>query len=412
MQIASYIANKTFRSFQKSFARSIIYLSIWVTAISLAVMILAHATFNGFQKEIANKVFGFWGHIHITDISANRSIEPIMIQLSDGLLDSIQNLKIRNEKVVEKIQSFIILPAIISKDQEQDGVFLKGITEFYDWNFIQEFMKKGKIIAYSDSTYSRDIILSEQTANRLLLDTGRSIIAHFVMNDEHIKRKLKVCGIYKTGLEEYDKKFGIVDQKLLRSILHKDNQEVTGYEVKCISIHDIENTNDVLYSDILPSQVYSESIRNKFPNIFEWLALQNINKYFILGLILLVCIINMSTTLLILILERTHMVGVLATLGMRIWTQQKIFLHFGARIIFWSLLFGNLIGISLCYLQQKYKLIQLSESDYYLSYAPVDLSFGPLLVLNICFFSVILLCLTIPSLIIRKILPVDAIKFR
>ncbi|MBK8484194.1 MAG: ABC transporter permease [Saprospiraceae bacterium] len=414
MNLAKYIANRTFSSFRKSFTRSIIRLSIAATSLSLAVMIISQSIFNGFQMEIAKKVFGFWGHIHITDIQSQRSIEPITIRLTQSLKDSILNFKIPGEtqNSIKHIQSFLMYPSIAGSKQEFEGLFLKAVSSDFDWMFFKEFLSKGRIIESNDTSYSKEILISEQTASRLNVDTGQFLILNFIVKEEHLKRKLKICGIYNTGLGEYDRKFALVDIKLLQQILHKDTTEITGIELFCHDILKSEEISNQIAQELLPMNWYSETIRQKFPNIFEWLSLQNVNKQFILFLILAVCIINMATTIMILILERTRMIGILTVMGMNRWIQRKIFIHFATRILFWSLVLGNLIGFGLCYIQYHYKLIKLSESDYYLSYAPVDLSILPILILNAIFFIVIITSLLLPSLIVQSIKPVQALKFR
>lgn len=199
---------------------------------------------------------------------------------------------------------------------------------------------------------------------------------------------------------------------MLQQVLQWEPAEVTGIEVFAKDIQLVSELNDFLYEEILPSNLYSETIRDKFPNIFEWLSLQDINKRFIIGLILLVCIINMSTTLLILILERTHMIGLLSALGMRSWDQRKVFVRYGVRILTQGMLYGNLIGIGLCLIQWKYKFIKLSEADYYLDHAPVSLNPWTWLIVNVIFFVVISSSLLIPSYLVARIKPVNALKFR
>lgn len=414
MNLSAYISRKTFLSFRKSFTRSIIRISIIATALSLSVMIISQSIFNGFQKEIAQKVFGFWGHIHITDIQSNRSIEPITIKLTEGLLDSLSFFipPGYTESPIKHVQRFLVYPSIAGSKEEFEGLFIKGLDSDFDWNFFSEFLNRGRILHSSDSGWVREILISEETANRLNVDTGHYVILNFIVDNEHLKRKLKVVGVFNTGLGEYDRRFALADIHMLQQIMHKGPSDVTGLELFCKNIIQTDSVSNYIYENILPLDLYSESIREKFPNIFEWLALQNTNKLFILFLIMAVCLINMSTTVMILILERTHMIGVLTVLGMSPWNQRKIFLRYAARILMWSMLLGNAIGYGLCLFQKKYHLIHLSESDYYLSYAPVDLSILPILMLNLIFFIVIILSMIIPSLIIQSIRPVKALRFR
>jgi lipoprotein-releasing system permease protein len=413
MDVSKFIAARSFASFRKSNTKSIIRLSILATSLSLAVMIISQSILNGFQKEIANKVFGFWGHIHVTDIQTTRSIEPFMIKLSDSLKQEIANMKIpgETETPIRHLQTFLIFPTIAASKSEFEGLFLKGVGEDFDWHFFSSFLLRGRIIQKSDSL-TREILLSEQTANRLSVDTGESLILNFIVDEAPVKRKIKVVGIYNTGLGEYDKKFALLDINFLQQLLNKQPDEVTGIEIFCKDILKADQINDYLHEEFLPSNWISETIRLKHPAIFEWLSLQSLTRNFILLLILAVCIINMSTTTMILIFERTHMIGVLTVLGMKRWFQQKIFIRYAAKILLSSMIIGNIFGFGLILLQKQFKLIKLHESDYYLSYAPVDLSILPILILNILFFTCILLFLLLPTIIVQSIQPVNAVKFR
>lgn len=377
-------------------------------------MIIAQSIFNGFQKEIASKVFGFWGHIHISDIQSSQSQDPFMIQVNDSIRNAIKAscLDDAGTPMIKHVQSFVLYPTILSREEFTEGLFVKGVGTDFQWDFFERFLVDGSIIQITPGTPSRDLLLSEETAKRLQAKTGQSMILHFYLNDQVLKRKVRIAGIYNTGLGEYDKKFAFADIQLLQSLLGLQAEDVSGLEVICNNVLEAETVNRKLFKEVLPDTWYSETIRFKFPQIFEWLSLQDITKAFILFLILSVCIINMCTTLLILILERTHMIGILTVLGMSFWDQRKIFLRYAAQIIGSSLILGNLFGFGLIAFQKKYQLIKLSEADYYLSYAPVDLSIWPVLLLNLIFFAVILLSLLIPSWLVSFIRPVQTLKFR
>lgn len=414
MSISQFIASRTYQAFRKSLMRNIITISIGTTALSVCVMIISASVFEGFQDQISSKVFGFWGHIHITDVSSHRSIEPIPLKHSQNLINALNDPKVNQSLSNEiiNIQEFAVLPGILGYKQDYEGVFLKGVRNTFNWDFLRQFLKQGDIPQFPDSNFSRELILSEQTAKKLKIGLNDELIIHFFLDNKHIQRKLKVKGIYRTGLEEYDKKFVLVDIRLLQQLMNWEKDEVTGIEVFVKDVHKAEEINDYLYQEVLPENIYSESIRNKFPNIFEWLSLQDINKRFILGLILLVCIINMSTTLLILVLSRTTMIGLLTALGMSTWQQRKIFIRYGLRILSKGMIIGNTIGIALCLLQYHFRFIKLSEADYYLDHAPISLN--PLLIVavNLIFFFVVALNLLLPSYMVAKIDPIKALKFR
>ena len=416
MNVSKFIASRTYGSFRSSLIRNIIRISIISTSLSVCVMIVAGSVFEGFKSQIAAKVFGFWGHIHVTDLQVSRSIEPFQIRNADSVLQLIKTADFSriglSQDCITKMEPFVVLPAILSGNRGNEGVFLKGIPEHFDPGFMMSALKSGSWLDFKDSLFSRGVLISEQTTRKADLKAGDPLIGHFVLDGRIVKRKLTVAGTYRTGLEEYDRKFALVDIRLLQNLLGWKADEVTGIELFVKNIGDAGRINTFLYEEILPSNLYSETIRDKFPNIFEWLALQDINRSFILGLILLVCIINMVTTLLILILERTHMIGLLSALGMDTWSQRKIFIRYGVRILFQGILIGNLAGIGLCLIQWKWKIIKLSEADYYLDHAPVALNPFVWLVLSLIFFLVISISLLVPSWLVSRLKPVNALKFR
>lgn len=415
MDISRFVEAKTYGSFSKSSIRNIIRIAIIATALCTSIILIACSIFEGFQKQISQKVFGFWGHIHITDARSKRSIESIPLEEAKKIQDLCLNYPYPDsigKNPIQNIEEFTILPGVVGINNEVEGLFLKGISASNNFQAVTKFLKQGRGIRYDDSSFSRDIILSEQISKKLQIDTGSSIVVNFFIDNKRIQRKLNLVGIYRTGLEEYDNKFAIVDQKLLQQILQWKEDDVTGLELFVNNLNKVEEINNLLYDEVLPSSVYSESIRSKYPYIFEWLALQDINKYFILGIILFVCIVNIATVILILIMSRTPMIGLLSALGMKTWNQRKIFILYGIRIITGGMLIGNIIGIGLCFLQSKFKFIKLNEADYYLDHAPVSLNPFLFITVNIIFFIVIALSLLLPSYYVSKIDPVKAIKFR
>ncbi|HNC36866.1 MAG TPA: FtsX-like permease family protein [Saprospiraceae bacterium] len=416
MNVSRFISSKTYSAFRQSLIRNIITISIVTTALSMTVMIVASSVFEGFQQQIAAKVFGFWGHIHITDVQSNRSIEAIPLQESGKIIDAIKSADYQsngfNNNPVEAVHRFAVLPAISSHSNQYEGIFIKGVDKDFNWEFMHRFIKSGEVISFEDTVFSRDIILSQQIADKLNIECGEELVMHFFLDNKHIQRKLKLSGVYRTGLEEYDKKFAIADIRLIQQLMGWKPDQVTGLELFVKNLGQADLVNDFLYHEILPNSSYSETIRKKFPNIFEWLSLQDINKRFILGIILLVCIINMSTTILILIMSRTQMIGVLSSLGMTRWDQRNIFIRYGINILTRGILLGNLIGLSICLLQYKYKFIRLSEADYYLDHAPISLNPILIITVNVVFFIIVAINLLIPSWLVSKVDPVKALRFR
>ncbi|MCG8332583.1 MAG: FtsX-like permease family protein [Chitinophagales bacterium] len=435
MKFEYFIARRVAASGQQSFSRLIIRIAVIAIALSVAVMICANALIAGFKKEISSKIFGFWGHIHITDTDISRSLlEAYPIQKDQIFYPSLENLgpveytsremvfnnpveRIRTTKGgVRHIQTFAIKPGIIEagkkKDKEIEGIILKGVGTDFDWEFMDRYIKRGKRLNMPDSTMSRDILISQQTSNRLQLDTGDSFIVHFVEKGEQLQRRFFVSGVYRTGLEEYDLKFALVDIRQIQQLLGWSENQVSGFEVFIDDIDDLLPLAEHIYFEELPNDLYAETIREKLPEIFDWLDLQDINEIVILTLMVVVAIINMMTALLILILERTNMIGILKSLGTTNWGIRKIFLYYAAYIILVGLFWGNLIGLGLCVLQDRFEFIQLSEENYYLSTAPIDLNLWPILLINLGTLLITLTFLVLPSYLVTSISPVKAIRFK
>ena len=428
-----FLARKVAASGQQSFSRLIIRIAIVAVALSVSVMIVATALIAGFKQEISEKIFGFWGHIHITDTNLSRTLlEAVPIDRNQDFYPWLDTLEVvqyeaplrvfgrETDRYVEQdteggirhIQVFVLKPGIIQTKKAIEGIILKGVDRDFDWDFMQDYLVEGEALSLPDSAMSNEILVSQQTADRLELELGDRFIVHFVQQNEQLKRAFSVVGIYKTGLEEYDSKFALVDIRKLQQLLNWDEDQVGGFEVFIEDIDDLEFYTEYIYLDRLPNDLYAESIREKFPNIFEWLELQDINEVVILALMLVVSIINMITALMILILERTNMIGTLKALGSTNWSIRKIFLFYAAYIICVGLFWGNLIGLGLCWLQDRFEFIKLSEADYYLAVAPVEVNIWLVVGLNVLTLVVTLIFLIIPSYLVSRISPVKAIRFK
>jgi lipoprotein-releasing system permease protein len=428
-----FIARKVAAAGQQSFSRLIIRIAIAAITISMAVMIIATSLIQGFQNGISNKIFGFWGNIHIFDTNMNRSFEAIPVKRDQAFyphLDTIAAVRYMGTRrilgyefenqLVEKqtrggirhIQVTANLPGIIKSNDLLEGIILKGVGSDFDWNNMADYMQEGgPIDSKSDST-SQDLIISQETARRLQLKAGEKLNIHFVRGRDQLARQFTIVGVYKTGMEEFDRKFALADIRVLQDIYGWAPDEVGGFEVFVDDLADLDIINEHLYLEELPNNMFSQTVRDKFPSIFEWLSLQDINKYVILLLMLVVSIINMVTALMILILERTNMIGILKSMGSTNWSIRKIFLWYAAYIVSVGLLFGNVIGIFICWLQQRFEFIKLSEKDYYLSVAPIEMNFWVIVLLNVGTLLVTLLVLIVPSYLVARISPVKAIRFK
>lgn len=581
-------------------------IAVGAIGLSIAVMIIATSIVAGFKNTISEKIFGFWGHIHIgydfdqssyalemTPISAQQEYYPSIDTIQEiaflqegtdmshllagplvwtnivrwgllaflvlllffrfnkrlkatlGLLASLGLIGMlvhffmveRFEESVhmtkggiKHIQMFAHKEGIIKTKEQIEGIALRGVGADYDWSFLKQYIKEGDTLQTSSAEAGRGILISETTANRLKLAVGDIFPIYFVQDGGSLAKKFEVTGIYKTGLEEYDKRFALVDLRkiqrlnnwrpykdygtelwladeninllgltettgnnwafaagrmlegttfdltdttsletviprkvaerkqvgigdslslsfqdyggeeytftfLVRGIYNAPDEpvlkktilvnwhainavnqklpaQVSGFEIFIDNIDDLDPYGQfVNFNTLIGKEQYAKTLKEMEPNIFDWLNLTDMNERIILLLMILVSIINMTTSLMILILERTNMIGILKALGAQNWAIRKIFLYQAAYIIGLGLLFGNTLGIGLCLLQQQFGIIQLPEELYYVAVAPVELNFWTIAMLNLGTLAVTLVVLIIPSWLVSKIDPVKAIRF-
>ena len=388
-------------------SRPAVRIAVVSIVLSIAVMIVAVAIVTGFQKGIGDKIVGFGSHIQISKFDSNQSLEGQPISKKQSFYPSFDTVK-----GIRHIQVFATKAGIIKTDDQMEGVILKGIGSDYDWSFFNDKMIEGKIFTIKDSVRSNNIIISKFLANRLKLKAGDSLRMYFIVKDQAQPkgRKLHISGIYETGLEEYDKTYVIGDIAQIQSLNKWNSNQVAGFEILLNDFNDLDKISDFVYNNI-PYDLNSKNIKQLDPQMFDWLSLQDMNKIIILTLMIVVAAINMISTLLILILERTNMIGILKALGAKNASIRKIFLYTSANLIGKGLLWGNIIAISLCLIQQKFGILKLPQDSYYLSTVPIHLSFISILLLNIGTLIVCFLMLIIPSYIITKISPVKAIRF-
>ena len=328
------IASRLSKSSKGNFSSLILKIAIASVALSMAVMIITTTVITGFKNGVTSKVLDFWGHIHVTDGNVGNSFEIISIDKDTALINNIEGIDqiiykrpptivegpiVPKEETsfggVDRVETYTIVPAIISAKGTFDGVLLKGFEADYDRSAIQKYIKRGDFISFQSDKGSRDIMLSEQIAQRMSFDVGDKLIVNFIIEGESYKRKFSVSGIYRTGLEEYDNRFVLVDARTLQEVLGWDSNEVSGFEVFIDDLRDLRLLNEYIYFEQLPRNLYSESIQSKFYQIFEWLELQNINEDVLIILMILVAIINMITAVLIFVLENTHTIGLLKSIG-------------------------------------------------------------------------------------------------
>ena len=406
MSTESFIARKILVNSPRSFSRYIVTIAIIAVSISLSVMIVSTALVNGFQNEISSKVYGFWGHIHITKYGFGRSFEDDPLPKNQAFYPALQE-----HENVRSIQVFANKAGIIKTEDQIEGIILKGVGDDFRWDFFKKYLVKGSTFNSADSVVSRHILISSQTASRLSLDTGDLVNVYFIQNPPRLRR-LEVKGIYNSGLEEYDKYYALVDIRHIQRLNDWQDNMVSGFEVYVNDVDELEKTAEQIYSQILGPDLTAQTIKEIYPNIFDWLELQNFNEALILSLMTLVAAINMITCLLILILERTNMIGILKALGAQNNSIRRIFLYKAGYILVFGMGAGNLLGIGICLLQKRFEFIRLPEESYYVSVAPVDLNVLSILILNAGTFIICMLALLLPAILAGKITPVKAIRFQ
>lgn len=411
MNVASFIAKRIAFNRQRTFSRIIIRLAIAATAISVAVMILTLAFVNGFQDAVSQKIFSFWGHLRVQHYEQYKVAisEEVPIQKKDSVVQKIQQTA-----GVKQVQAFATKYAILKTDQSFEGVLFKGVDSNYDFKNVQQFLTQGRWPAFNDSSYSREVVLSEYTAKQLQLKVNDKVLIYFFKGEGQKPRpdKLTITGLFKTSMDEYDKLYVIGDLKLVQRLNDWQPDEIGGYEVFLDDYKNMDEVNDAIFS-ALPGEWGSKTVKEIYPHIFDWLQLQDINRDVILIVMIVIAIINLVTCLIIMVLERTRMIGVLKTVGASDWVVQKIFTYQGSLISITGIVIGLVAGLGLCYIQQQTGFLKFwDESAYYMLVIPVKVVWWHVVLIVVCTLLICVLTLLIPSMVSRRIQPAKAVQFR
>lgn len=392
-----------------AFSSFIIRLAIGATALSVATMIVAMAFITGFKYEIREKLFSFWGHIHITPYNVNMStiITPDPISM-----DTVLERKVRAIPEVTQMVPFAVRPAIIQASQVMEGLQLKGVNSAYHLPSGVSF--KGKDINYGDTAYSKQLIISQTTADRLNIDIGDELKLYFLEPGTTFPRirKVQVSGIYHTGMVEVDRDYAICDLRLLQRINNWAPDQINGYQLTLSSQQLADTIAGQLYDNYIQPPLSVNTMYDIFPNIFSWLQFQDINERIILVIMAIVAIMNLAAALLILIVEQSRLIGLLKAQGMGNEDMRQIFLYYAALIAGIGIVVGNVIALGIAFLQQKFGFITLSESTYYMRYAPVRLYWWQPVLIDLVTLVLCILCMWLPTLYIRRIQPAKVLQFK
>jgi lipoprotein-releasing system permease protein len=409
LNLPSFIARRIAFNSEHSFSRFIIRLAITATAISVMAMILTIAFAQGFKYAIGEKMYAFSGHIRVQYFDAGKTeiAEEKPIAINDTVFSII-----KNDPEVISVHAYATKDAILKSRESFEGLKLKGVEPAYSFAHMQRFLKSGSWIHFPDSGYSSEINVSAYTANKLNIKTGDKLFTYFIQPDGSKRvRPMVVAGVFKTGIENYDRVNALVDLRLIQRLNNWSAQEIGGYE---IFIRDYEMADSISYRifEKLPQKWNSQSVTEIYQNIFDWLNLQDTTIVIVIIIMILVAILNLVTCLIILLLERTHMIGLLKALGSPDSGIRRIFLYHGSLITFGGIILGNIIGLLFYWLQDRYGFIRLPEDTYFISTAAVKISWQQVCWVNLGTFIICFAVLLLPSFfIIRRLSPVKAIAF-
>lgn len=394
---------------KSSISGPIIKIAITAIALGIIMMLVSVATSMGLQKKIREKVSAFNGDIIITNYDTNQSNDSqIPISKNQDFYPNFTQVE-----GIKHIQITAVKGAVIRTEKDFEGIVVKGVGTDYNWQYFEEFLRQGRLPKYTEADLNEEVLVSEYLANRLDLKLNDKIITFFMQEGAAQRarsRGFTIVGIYNSGFQQFDEQYLIADIRHIQLLNKWEDDQIGSFEVFVDDFDSIDAIGGQVYKTI-DSELDSVTIRQKYGSIFEWIDLFDFNTYLIIGIMILVAGINMITALLVLILERTQMIGILKAMGSSDWSVRKVFLYNAMYLIIVGLFWGNLIGLGLLLAQKYLKLFPLNPDTYYVTEAPVYLDAGYILALNAGTFVLCLVMLLLPSYIISKISPVKAIRF-
>jgi lipoprotein-releasing system permease protein len=407
LNVAYFIAKHIAPGRTEAYARPVICIAVISIALGLALMMISVAIVVGFKHSVSRKVVGFAAPLKVVAFTRNESLEETPVTLNPKFLKKLQN-----NPDITHIQFTAQKGGVLKTQNQIQGVVLKGVGLHYDWRYLKKNLVTGRLPQFGKDNPGREVLISKTLADKLNLKTGDAVRIWFIGKNavSALGRKLMICGIYHTGLEEFDNRYLIGDLRQIQHLNGWKSNQVGNIELEISNLKKIKTIAQKIYNNI-PYNLNIDTIYDDYPEIFNWLDLLNTNVAVILILMILVAGVTMISTLFILIIERTRMVGLLKTLGASNPLLQKVFLYKAAYIIGRGMLWGNFLGLLFYFVQLYFRLFRLDPVNYYVSYVPVELSFSHFLWLNAGTFFLCLLMLIIPSFYIMRIQPARALRY-
>ena len=409
-----FVARRIYRSKEgeKEVSKPAVLIAMWGIAIGLAVMIVAVAVVIGFKHEVRDKVVGIGSDIAITNFDAQKSYETVPVVVGDSLLDALRSME-----GVKHVQRYSTKPGMIMTEDNFLGMVLKGVSQEYDWKFLKEHLQEGEIPSFTDSASTNRTLVSRTIANKLNLKLGDKLYTYYISAENVRARRLEVAGIYQTNFSIYDDMFLLTDLYTVNRLNAWQADQASGIELEVADVSRLEETKEAISAEVdmlkdrYGATYYTQTVEESNPQIFAWLDLLDMNVWVILILMTGVAGFTMISGLLIIILERTNMIGVLKALGADNLAIRKVFLSFSVFLIGRGMLWGNIIGLSFVFIQSQFHLFKLDPSIYYVDSVPVAFNLWWWVLLNVCSLLASVLMLVGPSYLIAHIHPAKSIRF-
>ncbi|GHV08162.1 ABC transporter permease [Bacteroidia bacterium] len=415
MSIEFFIAKRIVRNKEngRNISSPAVSVAIASMALSLVVMILSVAIVVGFKKEVRNRVIGFSSHIQVANFKSASQYDFEPVAVSDSLLSALQN---RPE--IASVGKYATKPAMIKTVDNYLAIFIKGLDENFNWDFFNDNLIAGNVLDITPDSTNTDVLISKYMADKLELKLDETFQAVFMEETQTTRvRKYHISGIYQTNISTYDKLFVLADIKQIQRLNRWDKDMVSGLEIMVKDYELLDKTSEDLFfelqgqTDRLGNNFFTTSIKQQVPMIFEWLDVLDMNVIIILILMIVVAGFSMISGLLIIVLERANMIGILKTLGQSNTSIRKIFLYISAFLIVKGLFWGNVVALSICFIQKYSGIFKLDPETYFMSQVPIDLSILSFILINFGTFFVTLLILIYPSYLVAKISPAKTIRF-